>query len=76
MKVFNCNPEWPLFLYDFTVKNKSVQFLVMKCKRNLSQYVVNDYFQPSGKLLKKYKTILNEEDTDVIREQNFHLCCC
>ena len=76
MKVFNCNPEWPLCLYDFTVKNKSVQFLAMKCKRNLSQYVVDDYFQASGKISKKHKRNIKEEDTDIVREQNFHLCCC
>ena len=23
MKVFNCNTEWPICLYDFTYKNKS-----------------------------------------------------
>ena len=26
MKVFNCNPEWPVCLYDFTYKNKSNQY--------------------------------------------------
>jgi len=23
MKVFNCDPTWPVCLYDFTYKNKS-----------------------------------------------------
>lgn len=23
-KVFDCDPSWPLCLYDFTIKNKSI----------------------------------------------------
>lgn len=30
MKIFNCNPAWPICLYDYMFKNKSVEFLAMK----------------------------------------------
>jgi len=25
MKIFNCNPKWPICMFDFTYKNKSNQ---------------------------------------------------
>ena len=48
MKVFNCNPDWPVCIYDFTFKNKCNQFLQMKVKRNLKDYIVDDYFSERG----------------------------
>ena len=44
MKVFNCDPNWPVCLYDFSYKNKSNQFQTLKCKNKLSSYVVSNYF--------------------------------
>lgn len=32
MKVYNCNTSWPVCLYDFTYKNKSNSYQVMKCR--------------------------------------------
>jgi len=26
MQIFNCNPEWPICLFDFTIKNKCPNF--------------------------------------------------
>ena len=43
MKVFNCNEDWPVCLYDFTYKNKSNQYQVMKCQKSLNKYIVEDY---------------------------------
>ena len=67
MKVFNCDPKWPICLYDFTFKNKCNQFLTMKCRSNLSKYIVEDYFTNSG-VNKKAKRSWVEEEGDVIRE--------
>ena len=44
MKTFNCNPEWPICLYDFTYKNKSNEYQSMRLKNRLSHYVVDNYF--------------------------------
>jgi len=77
MKVFNCNPEWPVCLYDFTFKNKSVQFLTMKATRSLKHYIVEDYIPLKGKVSTKgHKRQVQEADSDVIREQAYHLCTC
>lgn len=68
MKVFNCNPKWPICLYDFTFKNKCNQFLIMKCRSNLKKYVVNNYFDTKGGINKHAKRVLVEDEGDVIRE--------
>ena len=39
MKVFDCNTDWPLCLFDFTFKNRSNQYLTMKPKPGLTQYI-------------------------------------
>ena len=71
MKSFNCNPLWPVCLYDFTYKNKANQFQVMKCKQNLRKYVVQDYInldsEKREKLIKSRENL--ESDSDVLREQ-------
>jgi len=46
----------------------------MKCKRNLSQYIQEDYFLPD-KVAKKDLRKLKETELDILREQSFHLCC-
>ena len=53
MKVYNCNPEWPICLYDFTYKNKSNEYQTMKCRKKLSSYIVEDYIgiNPKNKVL-------------------------
>ena len=76
MKVFNCNPDWPICIYDFTFKNKSTQFLTMKCKKNLSDYVVEDYFGQRKVNSKLKRNNLKETELDVLREHMHHLCCC
>ena len=43
MKVYNCNTDWPICLYDFTYKNKSNEYQTMRCRQKLSRYVVEDY---------------------------------
>ena len=76
MRVFDCNQEWPICIYDFTFKNQSTQFLVMKCKRSLSSYVIDDYFGPKKVNSKIKRPALKESEFDILREQMFHLCCC
>lgn len=29
MRVFNCNPQWPLCLFDFTFKHKIPDFIIL-----------------------------------------------
>lgn len=75
MRTFNCNPSWPICLYDFTYKSKSNEFQTMRCRHLLSNYVVEDYFTWQG-VNKSKKDQRNTDETDVVREQNTHLCQC
>lgn len=43
MKVFECDPSWPLCLYDFTYKNKIPQFLCFKTSAD-PPVIIEDYF--------------------------------
>lgn len=74
MRTFNCNPTWPICLFDFTYKNKSNEFQAMKCRKHLSNYIVEDYFSSDGvnpQTIQRYR-----DETDVVREHNTHLCQC
>ena len=44
MRVFNCNPKWPLCLFDFTFKHKIPDFIILTVSNNLHKYVIDDYF--------------------------------
>jgi hypothetical protein len=84
MKVFNCNPEWPVCLYDFAFKIKNPTYFVLRVANNLNSFVqdgyfygVNsqlqsehDYFQPG--LIVDLES--NTKDLLMIERQH-HLCC-
>ena len=44
MTVYNCNPEWPVCLYDFSFKNRVPNYFCFKVAKNLNQYVLHNYF--------------------------------
>lgn len=44
MSIYNCNPDWPVCLYDFTFKNRNPNFFTYKVKRNLTDYMKDDYY--------------------------------
>ena len=46
MKIFNCNPEWPICMYDFTYKNKTNQQQTMRSRNLLSNFIVHNHFYP------------------------------
>lgn len=50
MQVFDCNPEWPLCLYDFTYKNRNDKQYTMVSRRTLKDYVVENYFTKDGQV--------------------------
>jgi hypothetical protein len=47
MQCWNCDPEWPICIYDYIYKNKTNQQQTMLVSRNLSAFVVEDYFDMS-----------------------------
>ena len=44
MKIFNCNSEWPVCLYDFTFKIKNPTYFVLRVANNLNSFVQDGYF--------------------------------
>jgi hypothetical protein len=73
MKVYNCNPEWPICLYDFTYKNKSNEYQTMKCRQELSSYIVEDYIGVDINDEARMESLIRirnqtEDLTDVIKE--------
>lgn len=48
MRIFDCDPSWPICLYDFTFKNRNNKHIVMRARKNLKDYVVEDYIKPRG----------------------------
>lgn len=55
MKVFNCDPEWPLCLFDFTYKNKIPQFLCFRSSANPPNFI-DDYFCEENLDRKQFRT--------------------
>jgi hypothetical protein len=64
MKVYNCNPDWPICLYDFTYKNKSNEYQTMKCRKELSSYIVEDYFSIDPEEKDLIESMISERNTD------------
>lgn len=44
MGIYNCNPDWPICLYDFTFKGRDPSMFVFKVKSRLTDYVIPNYF--------------------------------
>jgi hypothetical protein len=73
--VFNCKPEWPICLFDFTIKSKIPNFFVYRVKRPLDSFKINDYFNGSrtgGDYRPSTKPDLNADN--LLIERNHHLC--
>lgn len=76
---FDCNPDWPICMFDFTYKNKVPNHFCFKVEANLSIYIQDNYFDsanpPSDKKL--YRLRENAENRslqDMLIERNHHLC--
>ena len=48
MSIFDCDPSWPLCLYDFTHKNTCPKYVAMKVKQPLDSFLIDDYFFTSN----------------------------
>ena len=46
MKNFDCDPAWPVCLYDYSFKAKIVSQYVYKATPRLSNFMVEDHFYP------------------------------
>lgn len=72
MRIFDCDTNWPLCLYDFTIKNRNNTQITMRSRYNLKDYVVENYFREDGIVSNNkknyyYRNKLYEDD--IIRER-------
>ena len=44
MKIFRCDPEWPICLYDYAYKNKIPSYFCFRVKAQLTSLLIKDYF--------------------------------
>ena len=44
MAIFNCDPSWPVCLFDFSFKSKLPTFLSFRVGHDLTSFVKDDYF--------------------------------
>lgn len=44
MNVFNCNPEWPICLFDFSYKNKIPNYFSFKIDQDFNERIIENYF--------------------------------
>ena len=83
MKVFDCDPSWPICMYDYTFKNMTNQQQIMRSKHKLSNFIVEDYFsvdnyvRPTDQYLDKLakRQSIVDDETDLLLEHSPHYCC-
>ena len=44
MEIYNCDPKWPVCIFDFTFKNINPKYVTFKVHGNLAQHIKEDYF--------------------------------
>ena len=44
MSIFDCDPTWPLCLYDFSHKGACPKFVTMRVLQPLHSFLIDDYF--------------------------------
>ena len=49
MDIYNCDPKWPICIFDFTFKNINPKFVVLKVYDNLDKFIKDDYFYGESK---------------------------
>ena len=83
MNIFNCNPEWPICLYDFTFERKNPTQLTIRMGKPLQEYLVDDYFYSYDQAtFQKHEELFDDcqEDNftntrdEILMERGHHLC--
>ena len=79
MDIFNCDPKWPICLFDFTYKNKVPNHLCFKVGGDLTDLIKDNYFEaadcPPNRTSDKEKLNFDKmTEQDLLIERNNHLC--
>ena len=78
MDIYNCDPRWPICLYDFTFKNRCPKFVAYRFAKNLDEFIIDDYFHPD---MQQKPVQKNPEQPNIIPyeelliNRNNHPCC-
>ena len=77
MKIFRCDPAWPVCLYDFAYKNKIPRYFCFRVKAQLTSLLISDYFNDErldSKSQKPGAPLIQSNLSDVMIERNPHYC--
>ena len=74
MDIFNCDPTWPICLFDFTCKNKCPNFFRFRVGAPLDSFIQDDYFNETQTGGNYTPPILEHKVQDLLIERNEHLC--
>jgi hypothetical protein len=83
MTVYNCDPLWPVCLYDYSFKNRVPNYFVLKVENNLTEYINPNYFalghrKDSFRHDAYFTIALNGKrtvnDDELLIERHYHLC--
>ena len=55
MNIFNCNPEWPICLFDFTYKNKIPTYFCFKIEIDINMLMIDNYFTEENSAKKQHE---------------------
>ena len=78
MKIWECDEQWPLCLYDFSFKNKNPTYTCLRVQQPLYEYCIADYFY--GAKFSEQTTPLAFCDhakltqAELLVERQHHLC--
>jgi hypothetical protein len=78
MAIFNCDPAWPVCLFDFSFKSKIPSFLSFRVGHDLTSFVNDDYFygvnQRASGRIEPDNALTMKSQNDLLIERNMHLC--
>jgi len=75
MEFFNCDPQWPICLYDFSFDNKLPTYFCFRPMQNLDTFVVEDYFYSGLPEPLSGPTTFSNPNQVLLIERNQHMCC-
>ena len=78
MKIWECNEQWPLCLFDFSFKNKNPTFTCLRVRHPLHEYCMQDYFYGAkSSPLASPLTFCDHaklSQSDLLIERQHHMC--
>ena len=69
----SCSIEWPICLYDFSIKQKIPNYFTFKVQQPLTSLFMDDYFTESREG-GKFDPVEVQDSKDLLVERNHHLC--